>query len=72
MNTPIRIGQFSEDDGDRRPPSPKAPFAPPCDNCLHGLVCGVVREIKKIGAPFGEPIAVGFCPFHLPIEEEEP
>lgn len=71
---PIRLGEFSQDEEDeqRSGPAPASPpFTPPCDNCMHRLVCGVLAEIKKCGAPFGEPIAVGFCPFHLPAFEEE-
>jgi hypothetical protein len=72
--TPIRVGDFARDEDEeeaRLPPPPKAPFAPPCDDCFHSLVCSVLHEIKKVGAPLGAPIVVGFCPFHMPLEEKD-
>ncbi len=70
---PIAVGEFSRDEEDEAMvyPPQKAAFTPPCDNCFHSMVCSVLGEIRKIGAPLGAPIAVGFCPFHMPLEEKD-
>lgn len=71
--TPVNIGDHSRDADEEAavPPTQVSTCVNLCDNCMHRLVCGVVVEIKKIGAPFGAPIAVGFCPFHLPAFEDD-
>ena len=70
---PVNLGDHLRDEDEEapEPPPPVPNHVNLCDNCMHSLVCGVVVEIKKIGAPFGVPIAVGFCPFHLPPFEDD-
>jgi hypothetical protein len=71
---PVNVGDHSRDepleDVGAVPEQPLAPHV--CDNCFHRFVCAVPLAIKSLGTPLGlPPPHVGFCPYHMPVFENE-